>query len=130
MASCTDQLLCIAEAAGSKIYTRESEMGTCSPAKALVLSLKQFYAHFYRLYEKGTTRAMVGLQGLHSSNAFWWPNISVSMGLKSFWLWCFKFRGNTKMITTHIKEVHYRLAKVYDICWSFSSMFMQVVLEH
>ena len=36
-----DQLFCIAEAIGSKIYTRESELGTCSSAKALVLSLKK-----------------------------------------------------------------------------------------
>ena len=60
----TDQLLHIAEATGSKIYTRESEARTRGPAKALVLSLKQFHAHFYRIYEKGTTKAMVGLQVL------------------------------------------------------------------
>ena len=38
----TDQLLCIAEATVSKFDTRESGAGTCDPAKALVLSLKQF----------------------------------------------------------------------------------------
>ena len=112
----TDQLLCIAEATGSKIYTRESEVGTHSPAKALVLSLKQFHAHFYRLYEKGTTRAMVGFQGLHSSDAFWYLNVLASVGLKSFCPWCFKFRWNTKMIATHLREVHYRLAIACVIC--------------
>ena len=86
----TDQLLCIAKATGSKIYTRESAVGTCGQAKALVLSLKQFHANFYRLYEKGITRAMVIHQGLYSSNDFWHPNILASVGLKSFCSWCFK----------------------------------------
>ena len=70
-----DQLLCIAEATGSIIYTREPEVETPGLAKALVLSLKQFHAHYYRLYKKETTRAMVGLQGLHMSDAFWHPNV-------------------------------------------------------
>ena len=61
MTTRTDQLVCIDKATGSKIYTRESEVGTHSSAKALVLSLKQFHAHFYRLYEKGTIRAMIGI---------------------------------------------------------------------
>ena len=127
----TDQLVCIAEATGSKIYTRESEAGTSGSAKALVvLSLKQFHVHFYRLYEKGTTRAMVSLQGLHSSNAFWHPNVLASMGHKSFCTWCFKFGGNTKTIATHLREVHYRLAIVCNVCWAFASMSVQVVLEH
>ena len=130
MTTRTDQLLHTAEATGSKIYTRESEAGTHDPAKALVLSLKEFHAHFYRLNKKGTNRAMVGLQGLHSSDAFQHPNISASVGLKSFCPWCFKFRGNTKMIATHLREVHYRLAIACDICWAFASMSMQVVLQH
>ena len=70
MATRTDQLCHIAEATGSKIYTRESEAEDQSLAKALVLSLKQFHAHYYSLYKKGATRAMVGFQGLHSSDAF------------------------------------------------------------
>ena len=37
----TDQLLCIAEATGSKIYTREVEAETHGRAKTLVLLLKQ-----------------------------------------------------------------------------------------
>ena len=75
MTTRTDQLLHIAEATGSNVYTKESEAETQGPAKALVLSFKQFHVQYYRLYEKGTTRAMVGLKGLHSSNAFWHPNI-------------------------------------------------------
>ena len=70
MATRTDQLVCIAEATGSKIYTRESDAETHGSAKALVLSLKQFHAHFYRLYKKGNTRAMVDFQDLHSSDTF------------------------------------------------------------
>ena len=126
----TDQLVCIAKATGSKIYTRESETGTSSSAKALVLSLKQFHAHFYRLYKMGTTRAMVGLQGLHSSNVFWHLNVLASMGLKLFYPLCFKFGGNIEMITTHLREVHYRLAIVCNVCRAFTSMSMPVVLEH
>ena len=49
-----DQLVCIAKATSSKIHTRESEAGTHSSANALALSLKQFHAHPYRLYEKRT----------------------------------------------------------------------------
>ena len=71
MTTRADQLLCIAEATGSKTYTRESEAETHGKAKALVLSLKQYHTHYYRFYEKGTTRAMVGLQGLHMSDTFW-----------------------------------------------------------
>ena len=126
----TDQLLHIAKATGSKVYTRESEVGTCSLAKALVLSLKHFHAHFYRLYKKRTTREMVGLQGLHTSNTFQHLNISASVGLNSFCPWCFKFRGNTKTITTHLSELHYRLAISCNVCWAFARMSMQVVLEH
>ena len=126
----TDQLVCIAKATGSKIYTRELEVGTCGPSKALGLFLKQFHAHFYRLYKKGTTRTMVGLQGLHSSKAFLCPHILASMGLKSFCPWYFKFGGNTEMIATHLREVHYRLAIVCNICQTFTSMSVQVALEH
>ena len=36
----TDQLICIAETTGFKIYTKESEVGAQGFAKALVLSLK------------------------------------------------------------------------------------------
>ena len=54
-----DQLLHIAEDTGSKIYTRESEAGTHSQAKALVLSLKQYHTHYFKFYKKGTTGEMV-----------------------------------------------------------------------
>ena len=83
MATRTNQLIHIAKATGSKIYTRESEAEAQGLAKALVLSLKQFHDHYYRLYKKGTTRAIVGLQGLHFSDAFWHLNMSASVGLKS-----------------------------------------------
>ena len=53
MTTRTDQLLCIAEATGSKIYTRESEAETRGPAKAFVLSLKQFHAHYTGFMRKG-----------------------------------------------------------------------------
>ena len=48
----TDQLICIVEATGSRVYTRVLEAGAHGSAKALVLSLKQFHAHFYLLYER------------------------------------------------------------------------------
>ena len=64
------------------------------------------------------------------SNAFQHLNILASVGFKSFCLWCFKFQGNTEMITTHLREVHYRLAIACDICLVFTSMSVQVVLEH
>ena len=66
----TDQLFHIAEATGSKIHTRELESDTDGRAKTLVLSLKQYHAHYYQFYEKATMRTMVGLQWLHTSNAF------------------------------------------------------------
>ena len=46
MAMRTNQLIHIAKAPGSKIYTRESEADAQGLAKALVLSLKQFHAHY------------------------------------------------------------------------------------
>ena len=124
MATRTNQLLHIAEAMGSQIYTRESEAEAQDLSKVLVLSLKQFHAHYYRLYEKGTTRAMVGLQGLHSSDTSWHLNVSASVGLKSFCPWCYKLEGNTETIATNLREVHYRLAIVCNVCWSFASMSM------
>ena len=44
----TDQLLCIAEATGSKIYTRELEAETHGKAKTLILLLKQYHTHYYQ----------------------------------------------------------------------------------
>ena len=126
----TDQLIHIVEATGSKVYPRESEVGAHRPVKALVLSLKQFHTHFYQLYEKGTTRAMVGFQGFPSSDNLWHPNVSGKVGHKLFCPWCFKSRGNTEMITTHLREVHYRLAIACNVYQVFTNMSAQVVLEH
>ena len=106
------------------------EAETDGRAKKLVQSLKQYHAQFYYFYEKGSTRAMIGLQGLHSNDMFWCSTVAASMGLKSFCPWCFKLGGNTETITTHLREVHYRLAIACDVCWSFASMSVQVVLEH
>ena len=80
----TDQLLCIATATDSQIYTRDLDAKARGQVKTLVLLLKQYHAHYYHFYEKGMTRAMVGPQGLHLSNAFRYFNVSSSVGLKSF----------------------------------------------
>ena len=124
-----DQLLCIAEATNSEVYTWESEAEAHGWTKALALSLKQYHAHYYRVYKKGTIRAMVGLQGLHSGNIFRCSNVSSSVVLKWVCLWCFKLGKNTEMIATHLQEVHYRLAIVCDLCKSFTSMSAWSVLE-
>ena len=112
----TDQLLCITEAPGSKFHWQGSAAETDSRAKKLVQLLKQYHAQFYHFYEKGSTRAMIGLQGLHSNDTFQGSNVAVRMGLKLFCPWCFKLGGNTETMTTHLREVHYRLAIAYDIC--------------
>ena len=126
----TDQLLYIAEATDTKVYTCELEAEACGQMKALALSLKQYHAHYYQLYKERTTRAMVGLQGLHSGDAFRHSNVSSSVELKLFCPWCFKLGGNTKMIATYIQEVHYRLAIACHLCKSFTSMSTWSVLEH
>ena len=92
----THQLLCIAKATGSKIYTRDSEAKTHGRMKTLVLLLKQYHTHYYQFCEKGTTHVMVDLQGLHMNNAFWSSNVSASVGLKSFFPWCFKLGATWK----------------------------------
>ena len=74
--------------------------------------------------------AMVGLQGLHSSDTFWHLNVWAGVGLKLFCLWCFKFVRNTETTATLLREVHYKLAIACDICQSFANMSVQVVLEH
>ena len=96
----------------------------------LVLSLKWYHVHCYLFYEKRTTRAMVGPQGLHSSDTFGCCNLSSSVGLKSFCPCWFKLGGNTEMIATHLREVHYLLAITCDLCKWFTSMFVQSILEH
>ena len=57
----TDKLLCIAEATNLKVYIWELEAEAHGQMKALVLSLKQYHAYYYQLYEKGMSRPMVGL---------------------------------------------------------------------
>ena len=123
-------MLCITEATGCKLYTRESEAKTHCKAKTLVLPLNQYHALYYQFYEKETTRAMVGLQGLHTCNALQCSNVSCSIGLKSFCPWCFKLGANTETIATHLREVHYQLAITCDICKAFASMWVQVILKH
>ena len=78
----------------------------------------------------GTNSAMVHLQGLHMSDAFWHLNVSARIGLKSFFPWCFKLGGNTETIVIYLREVHCCLAIVCDLCQSFPSMSAHVVLEH
>ena len=103
----TDQLLHIATTTNSQIYTRDSEAKARAWAKTLALLLKQYHAHYYHFYEKGMTRVMVGLQGLHSNNAFRDFYISASVRLKSFCPQCFKLGGTAEVIATHLREVHY-----------------------
>ena len=86
--------------------------------------------HYYWLYKKGTTRAMVGLQGLHSGKAFRGSNVSSSVGLKSFCPQLFKLGWNTEMVATHLWEVHYRLAITCDLCRLFIGVSTQSVLDH
>ena len=121
----TDQLLHSAMASDSQIYTRDSEAEAHGQAKTLVLSLKQYHTHYYYFYEKGMTRAMAGLQGLHLSNAFRCSNVSSSVGLKSFCPWCFKLGGTPETIATHLRELHYQLGITCNLIMSFASMSVQ-----
>ena len=100
----TNQLLWIKEATHSKIHTWESEAEVYGWKKTLVPSLKQFHACFYQLYEKGMTWAMVGFQGLHTSDAFRCSTVSDSMGLKSFWPWCLKLGGVPKWFPSMLER--------------------------
>ena len=77
-------------------------------------SLKQLHAHFYQLYEKGTTHAMVDLQDYivpKISDALMFLPVMVEVILFS----CLKLEGNTETIAIHLWEVHYRMAIVYNI---------------
>ena len=87
-------------------------------------------SHCYHFYKNGVTRAMVGLQGLHLSDAFRHSKVSSSLGLKSFFPWCFKLEGNTEVLATHLREVHQWLVINCDLCKSFVSMSAQSVLDH
>ena len=126
----TNKLLQIKEVTHSKIHTHESEAEVPERKKTLVQLLKQFHAHFYWLFKKGTTHAMVGLQGLHLGEAFKCSNVSGNMGLKSFRPWCLQLGGRTKTIAIHLKEVHYRMAMVCNICRLFASITTQSILDH
>ena len=90
----------------------------------------QFHAHFYLLYEKGMACAIVILQGLHLGDTFRCPNVSASVGLKSFCTWFLKLGRNTKTIAIHLWEVHYRMAIMCNICWAFAGMSTQSILDH
>ena len=76
------------------------------------------------------THAMVGLQGLHMDNTFRHPNVSTSVGLKSFCPWCLKLGGNAKTIAVHLQEVHYWITIMCDICQAFTSMSAKTILDH
>ena len=78
----TDQLLHITEATCSKVHQRGSEAETDGRVKKLVQLLKQNHTQFYCFYEKALTRAIIGLHGLHSNDAFQCSNVAASMGLK------------------------------------------------
>ena len=65
-----------------------------------------------------------------NEQCFRWCNVSASRGLKSFFPWCLKLGGNTKTITVHLREVHYRMAIVYAICLQSTSMNTQSILDH
>ena len=130
MVARTDQLLHIAMATDSHIYTRDSEAEVHGQANTLVLLLKEYHAHYFHFYEKGMTTAIIGLQGLHLSDAFRCSNVSSSVGLKSCCPWCSKLGCNTETIATHLRKVHYQLAITCDLCKSFASMSVQSILEH
>ena len=73
---------------------------------------------------------MVSLQGLHSDKAFRLPSISASVGLNSSCPWCLKLGINTETIAIHLREVHYGMAIVCDICQVFPGMTAKYVLDH
>ena len=100
----TDQLLCIAKATGSKIKLESQRPKSMAGQRLWYCHWKKHHVLFYQFYEKGTTRAMVGLQGLHRSDTSQHSNVSASVGLKSFFPWCFKLGGNTETIATHLRS--------------------------
>ena len=91
---------------------------------------KEFHTHYYQLYKKGMTHTMVSLQGLHSGDTLRCPNISASMGLKSFCPWCHKLSRNTETITIHLCEVHLQMAIACKICWALAGMTAENILDH
>ena len=51
-------------------------------------------------------------------------------GFKLFCTWPVKLGWNTKTIAIHLREVHYRMAIMCEICQAFASMSTQSVLDH
>ena len=72
---------------------------------------------------------MVGLQGLHSSDPLDTPMSPPVWGLNHFAPGVSSW-GDTKMIDTHLREVHYRLAIMCDLCKSFASMSALSISDH
>ena len=127
----TNQLLQIKEATSAKnIYPQEHEAEVHGRKKTWVQSLKQFHTCYYQLYEKSTIHAMISLQGPHSDEAFRYPNISTSMGLKLFCPWCLKLGRNTERISIYLREVHCWMVIVCNIWQVFASMTTQNILDH
>ena len=114
----TEQLLWIKEANHSKIYTWESEPKVLGQKKTLVQSLKQFHAHFYQLYEKGMTWAMVSLQGLDMSDAVRLSNVWACMRLKSYFPWCVKLGGTLKQLPSILE----RFITGWQLCAMYASL--------
>ena len=56
------------------------------------------------------------------------PTYPPVWGLNHFVL-VFQVGGQTEMIATHLRGVHYRLAIACDLCKSFSSMSTQRILD-
>ena len=76
------------------------------------------------------TQAIVSLQGLQKGNAFRCSNVSASVGLKSFCLWCLEMGGAPKQLPSILGEVHYRMMIECYIYWSFAGMNTSNVLHH
>ena len=73
---------------------------------------------------------MVSLQVLHLGDTLRHPNISTGMGLMSSYPWCFNLDRNAETIVIHLREVHYRMVIMCNICWAFASMTAQSILDH
>ena len=58
------------------------------------------------------------------------PNISTSMGLKSFCPLSLKLGRNTETTAIHPWEVHYRMAIVCNICCAFAAMSILSIVDH
>ena len=84
---------------------------------------------YYHFYKKGMTRAMVGLQGLHSSDTIRHSNISSSVRLKYFAPEASSWEATWK-IATHLREVYYQLTITCNLYNSLTSMSVQSILEH